>query len=80
MMEKRRKRGRKCGAEWLTAGGRRASERSRGRIKIFAPWRIRQICGEIVFPEKSIFRELQRPKRLVLSMLNMVLRYRAMLI
>ena len=72
--------GRKCGADWLTAGGRRASERSRERITIFAPWRIKQICDEIVFPEKSIFRKLQRFKRPILSMLHMVLKYRAMLI
>ena len=37
LMEKRRKRGRKCGAEWLTAGGRRARERSILRIKNFVP-------------------------------------------
>ena len=37
MLEKGKKMGRKCGAEWLTAGGRRASERSILRIKNFVP-------------------------------------------
>ncbi len=45
-MEKGKRMGRKCGADWLTAGGRRASERSRERINIFAPKTIRQICDE----------------------------------
>ena len=37
MLEKGKKMGRKCGADWLTAGGRRASERSNPRIKNFVP-------------------------------------------
>ena len=40
--EKGKKRNGKCGADWLTAGGRRASERSRERIKEFAPWTIKK--------------------------------------
>ncbi|MEE0884620.1 MAG: hypothetical protein U0L59_05270 [Faecalimonas sp.] len=37
MLEKGKKRDGECGAEWLTAGGRRASERSILRIKNFVP-------------------------------------------
>ena len=35
--EKEKKRKRKCGADWLTARSRRASERSILRIKNFVP-------------------------------------------
>ena len=37
MLEKGKKRDGEGGAEWLTAGGRRASERSILRIKNFVP-------------------------------------------